>query len=1158
MAGERRIVTILFCDVKGSTAAAERLDPEEWTEIINGAFEHMIRPVYKYEGTLARLMGDAILAFFGAPIAHEDDPQRAVLAGLDIVSAMIPYRNDIKEKWGIEFDVRVGINTGMVVVGAVGNDLRMEYTAMGDAVNLASRMEQMAAPGTVQIAHDTYKLVAPLFDFEDLGEVEIKGKAEPVNTYRVLRPRETPGKLRGFAGSSLPLVGREDARGKLSAAIDRVLEGNGQIITITGDMGLGKSRLITELHEEWRQVYPSAAQLSAGSSHGDIATSLADSRWFETFSLSYQTTSPYSLFRNLIRQASGSTASDPPAALAQKLSAFISATAPTEQQDQAAAVLDTLFGLNPDSDKTLAGEKFKNELFESITNLVSAWAGDKPGVIFCDDIQWSDPASMELLVHLFKLTDRLPILFVNALRPDRGSPGWGIKAIADGEYPHRYTEIQLDSLSHEESRTLVSRLLNNDGLPDFLQEDIFTKAAGNPFFTEEIVREMMENGSVLPGEPGGGWQIAPTYDRRQTSIPDSLQSMLTSRIDRLDEAQKGVLQLASVIGPSFYYRVLAQVCKSADENGGMSEEVLSRHLDELQRRNLIVQIARHPELEYVFRQTLVHESAYETILHRQRRLYHRQVGEAMELLFPEQLDEQVIVLAHHFTEAGDDVRSLKYNTLAADTAYRLYANTEAVAHYSMALTATKNATVTVAQLVHLFEHRGRALELDSRTEDAAENYETMRLKALELASREMELAALMPMMTLYSTPTAIYDFNKGSILSQQALEIAQELANQPAEAKILWNLLNMNRFAGRTPQALEYGEQSLAIARDLNLREQIAYCLNDLCHSYNRTGRYDKSKIALEESTSIWRDLGNLPMLADSLSTASYVHNITGDYDEAIVFSEEAHQISVSIQNTWGISYSQWLIGLVYWQQGDVGKAIRVMEESIDYAKRAGFVVAQVYTRTNLALLYAELGAIDRGLEIIQEAVKFAKSSPLQLRSSALAQMARLCLRKSDVVAAEEAVEEIQKKNHPVHINQPDMASMAEIELFYYRGDYQNARQLLEERLALLRNYSMKADEPETAYLLGKVFQATGQPEKAIGSLEDSLKVARSMAARWWIWQILAALAELTRGVAQAAAYRAEAVEIVQLIAGKASEVDLDHSFLERPEVQELLATHPA
>jgi class 3 adenylate cyclase len=204
MEGERRVVTMLFCDVKGSTAAAADLDPEEWAEIINGAFEQMIRPIYRYEGTVARLMGDGLLAFFGAPIAHEDDPQRAVFAGLEIINGLQPYRRKVAQEWGMDLNVRVGVNTGLVVVGAVGSDLRMEYTALGDAINMAARMEQTAQPGTVQVAEPTYKLVVPLFDLEPIDHLEVKGKSQPVRAYRVLGRKATPNPCAVFAVWTLP------------------------------------------------------------------------------------------------------------------------------------------------------------------------------------------------------------------------------------------------------------------------------------------------------------------------------------------------------------------------------------------------------------------------------------------------------------------------------------------------------------------------------------------------------------------------------------------------------------------------------------------------------------------------------------------------------------------------------------------------------------------------------------------------------------------------------------------------------------------------------------------------------------------------------------------------------------------------------------------
>ena len=247
MVGERRVITMLFCDVKGSTAAAEKLDPEVWTDIINGVFEYMIRPIYKYEGLVPRLMGDAILAFFGAPIAQEDDPQRAVLAGLEIQEGIREYAEEVRLKHGVKFGLRVGINTGLVVVGEIGSDLRMEYTAIGDAINLAARMEQTAAVGTIQISEETYKLVAPFFEFEPLGEVEVKGKTAPIKTYSVLGVKATPGQLRGLVGLSSPLVGREAQLALLNEQLEQLAQGAGAVIVVMGEAGLGKSSLIAEL-----------------------------------------------------------------------------------------------------------------------------------------------------------------------------------------------------------------------------------------------------------------------------------------------------------------------------------------------------------------------------------------------------------------------------------------------------------------------------------------------------------------------------------------------------------------------------------------------------------------------------------------------------------------------------------------------------------------------------------------------------------------------------------------------------------------------------------------------------------------------------------------------------------------------------------------------
>ncbi len=296
MAGERRVITMLFCDVKGSTAAAEKVDPEIWTEIMNVIFEYMIRPIYKYEGTVPRLMGDAILAFFGAPIAHEDDPKRAVLAGLEIQEGIKEYVKEIRIKHGLEFGLRVGINTGLVVVGTIGSDLRMEYTAIGDAINLAARMEQTAVPATVQISEETYKLVAPFFDFEALGEVEVKGKAALIKTYRPLALKQSPGHLRGLEGLSSPLVGREAQLGLLNGQLEQLKIGAGSIVAVIGEAGLGKSTLIAELKKS-----------------NDGYT------WLRGDALSYARSVSYFPWRQIIRQSIDAHEDDSPSEVRGKL-----------------------------------------------------------------------------------------------------------------------------------------------------------------------------------------------------------------------------------------------------------------------------------------------------------------------------------------------------------------------------------------------------------------------------------------------------------------------------------------------------------------------------------------------------------------------------------------------------------------------------------------------------------------------------------------------------------------------------------------------------------------------------------------------------------------------------------------------------------------------
>ncbi|UCH60395.1 MAG: AAA family ATPase [Anaerolineales bacterium] len=700
MVGERRVVSMLFCDVIGSTAAAELLDPEEWSEIINGAFKQMIRPVYTYEGTVARLMGDGILAFFGAPIAHEDDPQRAILAGLDIVAGIKPYREQVKQRYEIAFDVRVGINTGMVVVGAVGSDLRMEYTALGDAINLAARMEQTAPPGSVQVAHDTYKLVKTLFDFEELGGIEVKGKAEPVRSYRVLGRKATSTHRRGIEGLHAEMVGREAELQSLYSVLTDLKQGVGRIVSVLGEAGLGKSRLVQESYHLFKDM------------------SGSENDWYETTSLSYETNQAYGLFQRLIRRMSGIAHNDPPAVIRTKLAAQIDSLG---QQDgsNGMQLLEALFGLESENGGApLEGEAFKLELLEFMRSWWQERFAERPSVMVFEDMHWSDSASVELLQQLLPLTGVIPLVLICVLRTERQAPAWQIKTAADEDFRHRYTEVALHPLSEAESNELINRLLAIAELPDLLRASILERSGGNPFFIEEVVRTLIDNGVVVSemrsvhGTEQRYWTAV--SEGADFDIPDNLQSLLAARIDRLEEETRGTLQIASVIGRTFYHRVLQSVDEASQE--------LDKHLGTLLRLDMIREAARLPELEYAFRNPMTQEAVYNTILLKRRRDFHRRVGEAMEAIYADRLEGLYGLLAHHFALGKQREKAILYYRQAAQQASALYAYEDAIRNLRLAFDLIETREKSENHLI-LLEELGDVYRLLRDGGQAIEQYQ---------------------------------------------------------------------------------------------------------------------------------------------------------------------------------------------------------------------------------------------------------------------------------------------------------------------------------------------------------------------------------------------------------------------------------------------------
>lgn len=1118
MEGERRVVTMLFCDVKGSTNLAEQLDPEDWTELMNQAFECLIRPVYRYEGTVARLMGDAILAFFGAPIAHEDDPQRAVLAGLDILEAVQPLRENVRRRYGKEFNVRVGIHTGLVVVGAVGSNLRMEYTAMGDAANLAARMEQTAAPGTVQISGSTQKLVAGQFETEELPLIDVKGKQEPVSAFRVVAMKSEPTLQNPQAGVNSKLISREVELGMLRQSVQDLQQGRGGIIVVIGEAGLGKSRLITELHE----------QLGA-SDIGDVPW------WVEANGVPYDTAHPYGLVQQQMRHVLRSTAD-----LSLSTVGMDSTTSMPRLAPELQGLLSKVAGLlhihgealevpsvDPKDGGRIEGEAFQRELFDAMYAYWMAEAEQRPIVMVFDDVHWADPASVELLLHMLKLSDAAPVLFVCAMRPYRESPGWRLKTAGETDFPHRYAEIQLGPLDSRSSQILVHEILAETDLPRKLVDLILDKAEGNPFFVGEVIHTLIDQGVVMRDPSNGGWRVTKEVD--ELLIPDSLQALLMARIDRLEHEVRGTLQLASVIGRSFYYRILGRIAEQ--------EHGLDRHLNILQRVELIHESARVPELEYAFRHELTREAAYRSILRRERRRYHKKVAQALEELFPNRLEELAPRLGYHHEQAEMFEKAVQYYRMAGDISARLYANSEAIDHYTRALNLGNHLNMERETLLHLYTRLGRTLEIAGRYEQAIEHYQALELRAKESKDREMELVAILSQATIFSTLTGKMDLDKGRLLGVRSLELARKVGDLRAETKALWNLMLVEGMnPKRKGQAIAYGEQALAIARANHFEEELAFTLHDLARTYAQMGRLAIADKPMAEAVVIWRKLDNKPMLADSLAWSASMKMIRGDFTQAAALGEEGLSLSRKIGNPWNQSYNLIRLAPVYFERGEFGRALLTLQDSIAIGQEANFLGGIVMGEILLAYLLARCGMVERGFPHLSSALSITEEVEAFLDHTVRMQAVEglLHLFNDGIEQAAPAYNMLEQSDsvQPYDVLAGPLPMLFRCEYAHRRADFTALLGHSEESLAEMRTQGISFYMPDLMCYRGMALHALGR-EGALDALEKALQCAEGQGSRRSMLSIVPAILGHPRVQAdenRASMLRSRAREVVEFI----------------------------
>jgi ABC-type transport system substrate-binding protein/class 3 adenylate cyclase len=645
--GERRIVSVLVSDLVGSTSIAEKLGPERSKFLFDEVVGLLADQVRRFDGTVAQLTGDGLLALFGAPVSHGDDAERAVRAALTMHEALASYAADVADAYGIELVARVAVNTGPVVVPALDVAPDVLYNALGDTVNVAARLQPSAGAGGVAIGPATAREVEGRFALESLGELELKGKVEPVPAFLVV------GEAKAEAVRESPLVGRESELATLVDALARLEDGLGTIVSITGEPGIGKSRLMAEAR----------------------ARAAEDVRFLAGNASSFTSQAPFWPVRDLLRGWLGVGVADPEGRVRLELKAAVAA-ALDGHADSAYPFLASLLGLTLEGadEKRLTGlsrDSVQRQTFEAVAALLEALAREQPLCLVFEDLHWADESTLALVADLLELADREAAVIVLLYRSERDLGAWHLGELARKRFPHRLEEVELRSLAPEDSALLAVGAAGAE-LPPEVSELLALRSGGNPFFLEEALRDLVERGVLHP--INAHWEL--TIAAEELTVPLLVQETLQARLDRLDPATRDVASVASVIGSRFGLPLLERL---TDASG------LQAALSELQRLDLVVEERRRPVREFRFRHGLVQEVAYSSLTEARRRQLHRAAGEALEELRADSLDEVYEPLARHFSEAGVNDKAVEYLLAAGDAAWALYADRAALVHYRRAL-----------------------------------------------------------------------------------------------------------------------------------------------------------------------------------------------------------------------------------------------------------------------------------------------------------------------------------------------------------------------------------------------------------------------------------------------------------------------------------------
>ena len=929
LAGERKVVTVLFADVANYTGMSEKLEPEEVHQIMDGCFKILMDEIHHYEGTINQFTGDGIMALFGAPVAHEDHAQRACRAALAIQKAMKGYAQKIEKDCHIAFKLRIGLNSGPVIVGSIGDDLRMDYTAVGDTTNLASRMEGLARQGSILVSNNTYKLAGEFFEFEPLGKLAVKGKQKPVEAYELIRAGEIETRIEAAAVKGLTrFVGRKNSVAALMEVWDRAKSGAGQVVGMVGEAGVGKTRLLLEFKKQLPQdkfTYLEGRCLHYGSSMAYLPIMDILRSFFEIKKED----------RNFIIQKK---IKDKLFSLDERLVNIL----PSLQDLLSLRVEDKAYlQLQP-------GEK-KLRIFEAIRDLLIREGERRPLILAVDDLHWIDRTSQECLGYLIEWLANARILLVLLYRPEY-THQWESKSY--------YSRVGLEQLSTQVSAELVQAILSDGKVVSELRELILSKAGGNPLFVEELTHNLLENGSIHRKDS----QYVLTRKASEIDVPESIQGIVAARMDRLEENLKRIMQVASVIGREFAFRILQTIM-------GMRQELKS-HLLNLQGLEFIYEKSLFPELEYIFKHALTQEVAYNSLLQKRRQQIHEKIGQAIESLYAERLEEFYEALAFHYARSDNKLKAIEYLDLASQKAVELCAMEEAITYFNEAMKL-----------------------LDELPDDALNQKRRIFLlvnqwAAFLLLFRQPEYYDLLtryePMAVGLGDPGILGAFYAclGSIqwwfgfLSQSVPTLAEaaRLCEEAGDAKRAGNVINSLQWChfwmGDFDQVIALKEDALRLLDIAFNSRTYVMSMSATSMAYSQMGQWEEAKKDGQQGLKVAEEYSNNSLASFAAFALALANILENNPRQALDFAESAVQKAPTIGDR---VFSQCGLSWALCRSGEALKAIELGTELISMFQAVRFVPGEIWETVIVAEGFLLAGEHEKATETIKKALELAK-----------------------------------------------------------------------------------------------------------------------------------------------------------------------------------------